>query len=209
MRQIHKERVNRTIEPRVVAHEPERQETEIQRATNHIVKGSGTGTRENLGKGTIISLILCVVYVYHIGNGLVSPGRNRQVNNPPPSPTPPSHGVILGSEAPPPSNQWVGGGAKNETLPVTTCRLDLTFTFVMRSRVNVYSIVYCACCADCTKSIFSLPLTRYFSRIYDTRKAKSSGQRDTARSLFSKAVCNQSRSWNIVAPLPPLPRPAS
>jgi hypothetical protein len=36
----------KTIEPRVVAQEPERQETEIQRETNHRAKGRGTGTRE-------------------------------------------------------------------------------------------------------------------------------------------------------------------
>ncbi len=58
----------------------------------------------------LVDPVYTVVCVYHIGNGLVSPGRNRQVNNPPRPQPPSSHGVILGSEAPPPSNQWVGGG---------------------------------------------------------------------------------------------------
>ncbi len=46
--------MNRTIEPRVVILESERQETEpqIQRETNHRVKGSGTGTRETGDRDT-------------------------------------------------------------------------------------------------------------------------------------------------------------
>ncbi len=35
-----------------MALEPERQETRIQRETNHIAKGSGTGTRETGDKNT-------------------------------------------------------------------------------------------------------------------------------------------------------------
>jgi hypothetical protein len=48
MRQRPKYREKRTIEARVVAQEPERQETEtqIQRETNHRAKGSGTGNIE-------------------------------------------------------------------------------------------------------------------------------------------------------------------
>ncbi len=42
----HEYREKRTIESRLVAQEPERQETRIQRETNHRVKVSGTGTRE-------------------------------------------------------------------------------------------------------------------------------------------------------------------